>query len=248
MIRKLLRKIVFTRGDAVLVCGKRGMESALTAGCPKNKVLDFPYVIDVERMKGDAPSELPATCMKDLDNGKLVIFFSGRMIRRKGLATLLESLAKLKTTRRVWTLWIEGDGPELTEYVRLVQKLGLEGWCSFLGFCQYDIHSWLVRSSDIVVVPSLEDSWGIVVDEGLQLGKAVVSSGATGSGYDRIEHGHNGYIFPAGDVVALTRYLAILIDDEAQRRELGAIAASDSKNLCPRDNLETLLRHYRVLW
>ncbi len=241
MVRELLRKIVFTRGDALLVCGKRGVESALKARCPQNKVLDFPYIIDVERIKADDSGEPPLACRKDLYDAKLVIFFSGRMIPRKGLPTLLTALARLKTARKDWMLWIEGDGPELSRYLKLAQELNVDGQCRFLGFCQYDIHSWLVRCADIIVVPSLEDPWGIVVDEGLQLGKAVVSSDATGSGYDRIESGHNGYIFPAGDVNALTRCLGVLIDDDEQRRQFGFFAAVSPKNLRAQDNLDTLL-------
>jgi glycosyltransferase involved in cell wall biosynthesis len=242
MIRELLRKIVFLRGDAVLVCGKRGIASALTAGCLPEKVLDFPYVVDAQRMRVDDPKELPTACQEDLDENRLVIFFSGRMIPRKGLPTLLMALTHLQPIRQAWTLWIEGDGPKLSEYLRLAQELNLDGSCRFLGFCQYDVHSWLVRSSDIVVVPSLEDPWGIVVDEGLQLGKAVVSSDATGSGYDRIETGYNGYLFPAGDELALARCLDALIDDRENRLRLGSIAEANPRNLGPRHNLETLLR------
>lgn len=247
IVRELLRKIVFTQGDAVLVCGKRGVESALKAGCTKGKVLDFPYVINAERMKVDDPAEASAGCREDLDAGRLIIFYSGRMIARKGLPTLLTAVARLKTVRHDWSLWIEGDGPELSRFSKLARELRIDEQCRFLGFCQYDVHSWLVRSSDIVVVPSLEDTWGIVVDEGLQLGKAVVSSDATGSGYDRIEHGCNGYIFPAGDVDALAHCLADLIDDETERARVSSVAASGPKNLRPRDNLETLLKLIRVV-
>lgn len=247
MIRQSLRKIVFERGDAVLVCGRRGLESAQEAGCPRSKVLDFPYVIDAARIKSDAPAELPAACLEDVGDGRLIIFFSGRMIPRKGLPTLLMAFSQLKTFRNDWVVWIEGDGPELSRVQELAVELRVDKRCRFLGFCQYDLHSWLVRSADIVVVPSLEDTWGIVVDEGLQLGKSVVSSDATGSGYDRIEHGHNGYLFPAGDADALKRYLEPLIDDEARRRQLGSTAAASSKNLRPRDNLETLLKLIRAV-
>ena len=50
-----------------------------------------------------------------------------------------------------------------------------------LGFNQYKTHSWLIRNSDIVIVPSHEDNWGIVVDEGLKLNKLVISTYSTGS-------------------------------------------------------------------
>jgi|GEM_PF-2101001 len=241
IVREFLRRQIFKHGDAVLVCGRRGIESALKAGCVREKVRDFPYVIDVERIKQDAPEVVPPGCVEDLERGDPIIFFSGRMIPRKGLETLLKALSD-GTADRPWRLWVEGDGPEFAHYQALAHTLMLAQRCRFLGFCQYDVHSWLVRSTDIVVVPSLEDTWGIVVDEGLQLGKSVISSDATGSGYDRINHGHNGYLFSAGDADALKRCLELLIDDEARRRQLGATAAAGPKNLSPQDNLETMLK------
>ena len=243
-LRKLLRSIAFKRGDAVLVCGRRGIESALEAGCARDKILNFPYVVDVERMKVDSPTDVPVPCQQDLHDGKLILFFSGRMIPRKGLPTLLTALSRV-TNIRNWQLWIEGEGPARSQYQRQAQQLNLADRCRFLGFCQYDVHSWLIRSADIVVVPSLEDTWGIVVDEGLQLGKAVVSSDVTGSGYDRIDHGRNGYLFPAGDSEALGKCLELLINNETLRSQLGNAAAVSLSNLTPHDNLETLLKLIR---
>lgn len=239
-VREFLRRQIFKHGDAVLVCGKRGIESALKAGCVRDKVRDFPYVIDVERIRQDAPEVVPSGCAEDLGRGEPIIFFSGRMIPRKGLETLLEALSN-GTADRPWRLWIEGDGPKVAHYQALAYTLGLAQRCRFLGFCQYDVHSWLIRSADIVVVPSFVDTWGIVVDEGIQLGKAVVSSDATGSGYDRIENGRNGYIFPAGDAQSLAQLLIRLIDDPALRTRLGQQAMAGDKNFGPSDNLATLL-------
>lgn len=239
LVREFLRRQIFKHGAAVLVCGKRGIESALKAGCVRDKVRDFPYVIDVERIKQDAPEDVPPGCAEDLSRGESIIFFSGRMIPRKGLETLLEALSNC-TSDRSWRLWVEGDGPAFAHYQALAHTMGLTQRCRFLGFCQYDVHSWLIRHADIVVVPSFVDTWGIVVDEGIQLGKAVVSSDATGSGYDRIENGRNGYIFPAGDAQSLSQLLARLINDPALRARLGQQAIAGDKNFGPADNLATL--------
>lgn len=239
-LRELLRWLIFRYGEAVQVCGRRGRETALAAGCPEPKIKDFPYVIDVARMRTEEPDVVPEECLEDLRERATVIFFSGRMIPRKGLPTLLSALSETQA-RGSWTLWIEGDGPELARYKALAKDYGVDQRCRFLGFCQYDLHSWLIRSADIVVVPSLVDTWGIVVDEGIQLGKAVVSSDATGSGYDRIVDGQNGFIFPAGNAASLSSILADLIVDKDRRKAIGAAAQSWAGNVRPEDNRESLL-------
>jgi glycosyltransferase involved in cell wall biosynthesis len=217
------------------------VEPALLAGCKKEKILVFPFVFDVERLKTDAPEMIPKDCIVDKEEGVTIIFFSGRMIPRKGLPTLLAALST-KTGGGKWVLWIEGDGPELEQYKSLAQEYGIQEHCRFLGFCQHDLHSWLIRSSDIVVVPSLRDNWALVVDEGMQLGRAVITTDATGAGHDRVLDGHNGYIFPAGDAMALANSLEVLIDNPNQRVLIGNAAMTAPRNIRPADNLVTILK------
>ena len=245
LIREVIRKVVFYRGDSVLVCGKRGLETALKAGASKHKVLNFPYVIDVSRMLNDSPNYIPKSCKTDINNKLLILFFSGRMILRKGLDTLLRSLGGLKHLDN-WVLWVEGDGPELAKYQVLADELGLKTRIRFLGFAQFDLHSWLIRTSEIVIVPSLEDTWGIVVDEGLQLKKVVLTSDATGSGYDRVKNGENGMIFKAGNVNELKDCIELLISDESLRMAMKDATTTKTSHIGPRQNLDVILNRYQT--
>lgn len=194
IIRKVLRIFVFRFTNKLLVCGKIGVESAIESGCPKDKILDFPYVVDEKRLASDLPSTIPENCLNDLKH-KVVILFSGRLIERKGLPVLLNAYSAAVKKSDDVVLWVEGRGPEQEKYLRLAENLNLSSRIRFLGFCQFDMHSWLVRNASIIVVPSLQDNWGIVVDEGLTLGKIVISTANTGSAMDRIKNGINGFIY-----------------------------------------------------
>ena len=240
LVREFMRKIVFWRSKAVLVCGNLGVETAKKAGCRSDKIIDFPYVIDVNRMRSDIPQTKFSDCQADIESDRLIIMFSGRMIPRKGLETLLLALPRLKTIKRDWVLWIEGDGPEFRRFLSLAQELSVLEKCRFLGFCQYDTHSWLMSSSNVVVVPSIEDTWGIIVDEALQLGKLVISSDAVGSGVDRVQSGVNGYLFPSGNVSELGNLMEKIIDDDNLRLSISEQAISSSKTVLPRDNANAL--------
>ena len=145
VVRESIRKLVFWKSASVLVCGIEGLESAEPAGCASTKIIDFPYVIDVHRMLSESPDILPLSCDADLESGALIIMFSGRMISRKGLETLISALPRLKNSNTDWVLWIEGDGLELDKYKMLASELGVLDKCRFLGFCQYDVHGWLMR-------------------------------------------------------------------------------------------------------
>lgn len=243
--RNLIRKLIFRTCTAMLVCGIRGRESAIIAGCSKRKIHDFPYVVDSHRLRTDEPLHVPDVCSKDLASGKVIILFSGRLIQRKGLSTLIDAIALLETMDN-WTLWIEGAGPLLEQHVSQVSRLGLEDRCRFLGFCQMSLHSWLLRNSDIVVVPSLRDSWGIVVDEAMQMGKAVVTSDGTGSGADRILNGANGLVFAAGNHLELSDLLQTLLADPEKRMALGNSALRTAAKFGPEVNVHRMYRIFKL--
>ena len=239
--RNLIRKLIFRTCTAMLVCGKLGRESAIVAGCSKEKIYDFPYVVDPQRLRTDEPLYVPDVCSKDLALGKVIILFSGRLIQRKGLSTLIDAIAPLETMNN-WALWIEGAGPLFGQYVSAVSGLGLEDRCRFLGFCQMSLHSWLLRNSAIVVVPSLRDSWGIVVDEAMQMGKATVTSDGTGSGADRILNGTNGLVFKAGNHLELSELLRTLFVNPEKRIALGNSARLTAAMFGPKMNTCTIIR------
>jgi glycosyltransferase involved in cell wall biosynthesis len=243
-VRKIIRMLIFRTATAILNCGKKGMASAAIAGCPETKIFDFPYVVDVERIRSDEPIQVPEQCRKDIVSGDIIILFSGRLIPRKGLRTLLQALSTLADINN-WVLWIEGSGPLAAEYVSEANKLGIESRCRFLGFCQMSLHSWLLRNSDLVVVPSLRDSWGIVVDEGMQLGKTVITSDETGSGSDRICNGINGLVFSAGDQNQLSDHLRTLLTNPEMCETLADSAMHTAAKYSPRVNVHTIIQILR---
>ena len=239
--RNMIRKLIFRTCTAMLTCGRKGRESAIIAGCAESKIFDFPYVVDSQRLESDEPTHVPDVCRQDIESGNVIILFSGRIIPRKGLSTLIKAATALSDMSN-WVFWIEGDGPLLANHVSEARGFGLEDRCRFLGFCQMTFHSWLLRNSDIVVVPSLRDSWGIVVDEGMQLGKTVVTSDGTGSGADRILNGANGLVFAAGNHHQLSDLLRMLLVNPEKRDTLGNAARQTAAKFGPKVNVRTFSR------
>lgn len=243
-VRDGIRAIIFRFSTGVLVCGKLGYESALLAGCPQSKVMDFPYVVDRERLLSDEPASIPLDLKEDLHSTRSRLYFSGRMIERKGLKTLLEAAAQMGLSSaqdtQEWVIWIAGEGPLFLEYQALAKSLGIARRVRFLGFVQMKLHSWLLRNASIVIVPSFSDAWGIVVDEGMQLGKPIIASTAVGSAVDRIESGKNGLLFSPGDVSQLKNHLMHLMSSDELRHSLGKTALRVSGAYGPKRNISNL--------
>ena len=243
-LRDSIRTIIFRFSKGVLVCGKLGYESALLAGCPAFKVIDFPYVVERERLLSDTPISIPFALEGDVGSPRMKLYFSGRMIERKGLTNLLEAAAQVEVIHPLgtddWIIWISGDGSLLNHYQQLSESLGIAHRVRFLGFVQMSLHSWLMRHADIVLVPSLSDAWGIAVDEAMQLGKAVIASSGVGSAIDRINPGKDGLLFDPGNTSLLKEHLIQLMTSSDLRISLGQNAMNRANKFSPKRNVRNL--------
>jgi glycosyltransferase involved in cell wall biosynthesis len=86
---------------------------------------------------------------------------------------------------------------------------------------------------DVLVVPSIQtrtfrEPWGLVVNEAMNQGLAVIASDSVGAAAGGlVRDGVNGVVVPAGDEIALARAIGHLAQDEDLRRRLGAAGAQD---------------------
>jgi glycosyltransferase involved in cell wall biosynthesis len=75
-------------------------------------------------------------------------------------------------------------------------------------------------TGDVLVLPSESETWGLAVNEAMNLGRPAIVSTHVGCGPDLIIEGETGWVFPAGDIEALTALLKqiLMLDTEALRR------------------------------
>lgn len=205
------RRIVSQASFAILSCGARGVSESKIAFRRDHRIYNFPYAVSKARILSDALLHSAV----QLPQSSRIILFSGRLISRKGLSLLLDACSRIPKSS-MWHLLVEGDGPLYENYVSIVRNLNLDSNVTFLGFSQYSLHSYYLSRSNIVVVPSLQDNWGIVVDEALQLGKLVIASNSVGSAVELILDRQNGLLFESGDVSHLHRLLVevLSMDDK----------------------------------
>ncbi len=149
--------------------------------------------------------------------GKFTILFVGAIARHKGVHLLLEAFQRANLTDAELVL----IGPRCDEDL-LQQYSG-----------QYTHHPYLphqdlarhYQAADLFVLPSFLDSWGMVVNEAMACGTAVVVSEHVGS--KDIVTDRNGFVVPVGDVGALTERLQYCHDHRQEMADKGR-AASES--------------------
>lgn len=123
---------------------------------------------------------------------EILFLFVGQFIVRKGVKELIE-IARRFRDKRVGFI-IVGDGPLRKELENFVRKNNLKN-IYFTGFIQKtDIYKYYALS-DILVVPSKEEVWGLVVNEGLASGNYIIASDQVGAVYDILKDNKLGKIY-----------------------------------------------------
>lgn len=160
---------------------------------------------------------------------EIIVGFTGNLIPRKGLQTLLRAAARVLSERANVTFVIAGRVPigGTTDYQArleaLAAELGILERVRFVGFLGDVRHA--VRDFDVLVLPSLQEPFGRSIIEAMALGTPVVAS-RVGGIPEIISDGVDGLLVPAGDTEALATAIGRLIDDALLRDRLSRAAAS----------------------
>jgi glycosyltransferase involved in cell wall biosynthesis len=142
----------------------------------------------------------------NLNPSRPVILFASKLQTRKRCEDLVEAYKNLSPRPGQEPhpyLVIVGDGEERAALERQAAASGLSG----IRFCGFRNQSELPRFFDIAtvfVLPSRHEPWGLIVNEVMNAGRAVIISDDVGCQPDLITEGVEGCIFPVGDVSALT--------------------------------------------
>jgi glycosyltransferase involved in cell wall biosynthesis len=76
----------------------------------------------------------------------------------------------------------------------------------------------------VFVLPSRHEPWGLIVNEVMNAGRAVIVSDDVGCHPDLITNGVEGFVYPAGDVDALTETLGKVVDTPGLAERMGESA------------------------
>jgi glycosyltransferase involved in cell wall biosynthesis len=150
------------------------------------------------------------------EDGRRRVVFAGRLVLAKGVDVLIRAIADVDAE-----LVVCGDGQREPRLRQLASRLGVERRVHFRGWMDADRLADEVAGASVLAVPSLwPEPFGIVGIEAFAAGRPAVGS-ATGGIVDWLEDGVSGTTVPPGDVGALARALARLLDDPQLRRTMG---------------------------
>jgi len=147
------------------------------------------------------------------------IFSWGLMYYRKGFHLLIRALRRVVNEHPTAKLILAGEGPEKTKLQKLSKDLGLSNKVTFLPKLSDDELVYEINTSQIVVIPSLWEGFGLTVLEAMACRKAVIAFNVPAIN-ELITNGLNGILVPKGDVNELAGAIIHLLNNEDLRRKI----------------------------
>lgn len=193
----------------VLPCGRLGKQYFQKYGADPDRIYFAPYEPDYEAIAAVADVAVKAVCTElQLRGDRKRLIYAGRLVRRKRIDLLIAAFADIADQRPDWDLLIVGQGVEEEKLLAMAPATLLGGteprirWLPFV--VDPDKLVAVYRACDIFVLPSEYEAWGLVVNEAIAAGLAVVASDVVGAAHELVDEGVNGFIFQSGDVGELS--------------------------------------------
>lgn len=196
--------------------------------------------IELDRFKNLAPLPTPSSATSPTGSPAAgpTIAYVGRHEPRKGLAVLLEAMARLGDDT---TLWVMSQGPQTAE---LRERYGHDRRIVWLGRVPEDEKNARIAAADVMCVPSLRgESFGIVLAEAMAAGTPVVASNL--DGYRNVARTEEeAVLVPPGDAAALAAGLNRVLCEPSLAADLIAAGHARAQELSMQRLAESYVTHY----
>jgi len=207
--------------SACIAIGTRSKEYLISLGARNQDVFTAYSTVDVDmfaRVSAAArPNRIQHRNELNIHRGR-VLLYCGQFIERKGVNYLLEAFALIKRQYEDVALVLVGYGPARAELSQMAAALGLTD-VHILDHVEVAEMPKMYALADLFVLPSLEETWGLVLNEAMACGLPVITTDRVGASIDLVRDGENGFVVPAGDPASLAeRTLCILRDDALMAR------------------------------
>lgn len=217
--KERFKKLVMRNAKGYFSTTKLGDEYFITYGAEKDKIYKYPFTSLYEKdiLKQLPSNEEKETLRRELGMGnKRNIVTVGSFIHRKGFDLLIKASSKIEEDVGIYV--VGGEATE--EYIELRKKHNA-GNVHFIGFLDKPTLKKYYKASDVFVLPTREDTWGLVVNEAMAQGLPVITTERCVAGTELIDD-ENGRLVPVESVDAIADAINAIIADETKLKEMGA--------------------------
>lgn len=224
-VRDTALSLAYRFVDGFLAIGTANREYYRSLGVPESKIFDVPYTVDNDRF-------IAAASITDAERSAIrsrfglpadvpIVIFASKFMSRKHPDDVVRAMRIVQERGVRASLLMVGTGEMEQELRSLCASLGLKD-VAFAGFVNQAELPRVLAASDVFVLPSENEPWGLIVNEAMCAGLPIVVGEQVGCVPDLVSEGENGHLVSAGDSDGLAAALQSLLANAQLRRHMGS--------------------------
>ena len=219
-LKKLFLVFFFKLIYKFIAIGKKNKEMYIKCGVSKKKIINAFYSVDKSFFsKKNINKKKNFLLRKRFKNDNQKIFlFVGKLINRKGLDVLFKAIKILKEKNFLKNnkFLIIGSGSEEKKLKKMKNNYNLKN-IYFLNFKDQKDILYFYDVADFLILPSYYETWGLVVNESLEMGTPCIVSDGCGCANDLIKNYTNGFSFKNGNHIELANLMVKILNNDIKK-------------------------------
>ncbi|MBB6004497.1 glycosyltransferase [Arcicella rosea] len=222
--------------EYMLTLGAKASQMLVNRNCVDNQLLEEIYKENYQqRVNKQNLLNLP----------KHNFIFVGRLIEFKNLFKLIDAF-KIAQKNEDWGLIMLGDGDLKTTLKQYAQDLGIQNIFFFEGVNWQQVPQYL-SLSDVLVLPSFSEPWGLVVNEAMACGLPVAVSNKCGCAAELVKESENGFTFNPENVNEIAETLVKFMDKKLDLMKMGEVSKQIIQEYSPINVAKEMFQGYQKL-
>jgi L-malate glycosyltransferase len=225
--REALKRLFFLPYNGAIYASRRSGDYLRFLGFVRRPLVPGYDTLSVARIRAQCPDPPAPGGVPHANRDFLIV---ARLVPKKNIALALDAYAAWRSdagdSKR--QLRILGSGELESELRAQAQRLGIADRVIFEGFVQTDRVSWALGRALCLILPSIEEQFGLVVIEAMAMGVPALVSINAGAVDLMIDNGVNGWIVDPGSPVALIAAMTRLDRDPEGWAAMAQSACEDA--------------------
>lgn len=227
-LKELLKKRILSGAALYLSTGNEHEKYYLNYGAEKERITKYPFTSISDDDILDKPVSIieKERIKKKLGISQQKIVLSvGRFVYEKGFDVLLKAGANLDYDTAICLI----GGKPGKDYQTIINELNLNN-VYFIDYLKKEELSEYFKASDVFVLPTRGDAWGLVINEAMAYGLPIITTNKCVAGLELIDDYQNGFIVPVDDYGELYKKIQLILNNKSlsnvmSRNNLSKISA-----------------------
>lgn len=210
-IKEKIKKRLMSGAVMYLSGMKSDKEYFLSYGGTRDTIVNYPFTsyYDKDIRKSSPSIEEKRNAADELGLlGDFRVLYVGSINYNKGVDILLQAFSGFEDNIHLYLV----GGKITSELQNIIEEMHLSNF-HFVEFANKEIVQKYYLGSDIFVLPTRGDTWGLVINEAMSFGLPVITTKSCVAGYELIEDYENGFLIDSEDIEDLHKKIEFLIEN-----------------------------------